>query len=105
MTRFTDDHDAPVAVPTLTGRQRRRLNRAQLLAAGAGLMLAAAPTMVASATASAHAVSGTAAAEAIQDILDVLVTMQRFGVAAITAGLTGTIQPGLHRMHIQIEQA
>jgi hypothetical protein len=105
MTRHSQDHEAPVAASTAANGRHTHLNRAQLLAAGAGLVLAAVPTMAMVDTAAAHEMSRTAAADTVQDILDVLVTMGRFGVAAITAGLTGTIQPGLHRLHIPIEQA
>src|ERR1039457_1798351 len=83
MTRFTADQDTSVATPTRAERHIPHLNRAQLLAAGAGLVLAAVPTMAMVDTAAAHEMSGTAASETIQDILDVLVTMGRFGVAAI----------------------
>lgn len=83
-----------------------RPNRAQLIAAaGAGLALAAIPGMVAADGARIRPMDRTAAPETARDILDMLVTMERFVVANVTANLTGPHQPGLHPLHVPIEQA
>ncbi len=101
MTRHSQTHDVPVATTMPARRPHTHLNRVQLLGLGAGLMLTAVPSRVSAAP--ARAISGTAAT--IQDILNVLVTLERFGVAVVTANLTGKIQPRLHPLHIPIEQA
>jgi hypothetical protein len=94
-----------------------RFSRAQLLkAAGLGFALAAMPGAVAAQSVSAGAaaglsfpyfpqVTGTYTPEEIRDMLDMLVTMERFVVANVTASLQAPIAPGLAPLHVPIEQA
>lgn len=95
-----------------------RLSRAQLLrAAGLGLAMAAIPVGVdaqgPSPTGAAAELSfpyfpqvnGRYTPEGIQDIFNMLVTMERFVVANVTASLQGSIAPGLTPLHLAIERA
>lgn len=95
-------------------RFNTRVSRGQLLkSAGAGMVLAAVPT-VAAADGNPPGtlefpflpqVQGRYTPENIIDIMNMLVTMERFVVANVTASLNGPTQPGLHPLHVQIEQA
>ena len=99
--------------PSIDGR----FTRAQLLkAAGLGLALAALPGAAAAQSAAGAGsaalsfpyfpqVAGSYTPEEIRDMFNMLVTIERFVVANVTASLQGTIAPGLAPLHIPIEQS
>jgi hypothetical protein len=113
------DEDQTMFTTTVRGHLHSKLSRAQLLlaAAGAGLTLAAMPGVAAAAgsagTGSAERlefpfapqVPGTYTPETIRNILNILVTMERFGVAVNVANLVGPIDPKINPVQVSIQQA
>lgn len=92
---------------------KSRLSRAQVLAwAGAGVSFAAFPHVADAASVPGRLEfpfypQGQArySPETIQDILNILTTMEHFGVAINTSNLSGTIDPKVNPVQISIQQA
>jgi len=92
---------------------RAKVSRAQLLtAAGTGMALAALPDVSAAAGGPGHMdfpfyphVQGTYTPEDIRDILNVLTTLEHFGVAVNMGNLTGAIDPKINPVQISDQKA
>jgi hypothetical protein len=90
-----------------------RVTRAQLLAmAGAGVTLAAWPDIAGATSAQGRLefpfypqVQGTYTPEDIRDILNILTTMEHFGVAVNFGNLSGAIDPKVNPVQITSQQA
>lgn len=109
--RVGDESENEVSVTD--GAHRRRFSRAQLLiGAGAGIVAAALPWEAGAQTIPGALsfpyypqVLGTYSPERIQDILNILVTMERFAVGAGTANISAPAQPGITPLLIAGQQA
>lgn len=90
-----------------------KISRAQLLtAAGAGMALAALPDVAGAAGVPGRRefafyphVQGRYTPENIEDILDILTTMEHFGVAVNVGNLTGAIDPKINPIQISDQKA
>lgn len=109
--RVGDESENEVSVTD--GAHGRRFSRAQLLmGAGAGIAAAALPWGAGAQTVPGTLsfpyypqVLGTYSPERIQDILNILLTMERFAVAAGTANYNGPAQPGINPLLVTAQQA
>jgi hypothetical protein len=98
---------------TVVEDPRHRISRAQLLAmAGAGVALAALPDVAGAAATPTRMefpfypqVQGTYTPEDIRDILNILTTMEHFGVAVNFSNLSGSIDPQINPVQISDQQA
>ncbi|MGI8827811.1 MAG: hypothetical protein ACR2JC_19695 [Chloroflexota bacterium] len=110
-----DQHERVVirdSAPSTDG-QTRRISRAQMLAwAGAGAAVTAFPGITDAQSILGRMdfpfypqVPGTYTPEAIQDILNVLVTMERFAVAINASNLTAPKQPGINPVQLSSQQS
>lgn len=94
-------------------RHPYRLSRAQVLAlAGAGITMAVLPSVASAAGTAGRLefptfpqVQGTYTPEDVRDILNILVTMQRFGVAVNAANLSGPLDPKIIPLQISTQQS
>ena len=103
----------PQTSTPLADQSSYRISRAQVLVwAGAGMALAAFPRSASAAVSPGRLefpyyprIQGTYTPEDIPDILNILVTMEHFAVAAITGNLSGAFDPAINPLQITIERA
>jgi hypothetical protein len=99
--KYVTEHEKATGDDLFANDAHGRMSRAQLFrAAGAGIALAAAPGIAAAASPSAiggptgstypffPAVNGTYTTELVQDILNILVTVEHLGVTVVTLAVT-----------------